>query len=71
MKILITSDFYYDFELIEADSVASAEKYIYACLNNKDLPQDITVLGSSNDMDIDEVLAQAEKILYLTDYIDD
>lgn len=71
MKILITSDFYYDFELIETDSVASAENYIYACLNNKDIPTNISVLGSSNDMDEDEVLRQADEILYLTEYLED
>lgn len=71
MKILITSDFYYDYELIETDSVASAEKYIYACLNNKDIPTNIFLLGSSNDMDTDEVLRQADEVLYLTEYLED
>ena len=67
MTILITSDFYTDFELIEVESDKDAENYIQACISNTELPQ-VTIIGSSDNLTSDEAIERADKIIYISDY---
>lgn len=70
MKVLVTSDFYSDFELIETDSIESAEQYIMAGIEGRELPQNITVISSSNGTSGEDAISQADKILYVSEYMD-
>lgn len=67
MKILIASDFFTDFELIEAPSREVAEEYILANFNYAEAPQ-VTILGSQDTMATEEATYQADTILYISDY---
>lgn len=67
MRILIASDFFTDFELIEAPSREVAEEYIIANLNNEEAPS-VEIIGSQDTMVTEEATYQADTILYISDY---
>lgn len=65
MKILITSDFYADFELIKATE-QNAIQYIKSEGANA---ENVTILGSSENLILEDAKADADKILFISDYM--
>lgn len=74
MKVLITSDFYSEYELYETDNLAGLENYVSLMVNGGDAnldPEQHKLLGSDNDFAICEVKEMADEFIYITDYIQD
>lgn len=66
MTFLITTSFYTSFELIQAQNEEQAREYIASVGSHND---NITILGSADDMTPEEARAQADKILYICNFI--
>ena len=66
MRILITTDFFYEFELIETDNAQNAINYIKS---NGEENENIKVLGFHDTLTTEEARKNADLILYITDYI--
>lgn len=67
MKILIASDFYYEYELIETNDPQNAVKYIRSDFQNA---ENVTVLGFHDTISKKNAIKQADLILFITDFIE-
>ena len=72
MKVLITSDFYSEYELYETNNLAGLKEYVSLMVNGIDAnldPEQYKLLGTDNNFAICEVKEMADEIIYITDYI--
>ena len=67
MKILIATDFFYEFELIETDNAQNAINYVKS---NGEENENIKVLGYHDTLATEEARKNADLTLYITDFID-
>lgn len=71
MKILVASDFYSEFELYETSDPNGLKDNIKRLINGEDV--DIskhTILGTHDTIDTQEAIAQADKIIYTSELMD-
>lgn len=67
MKVLISSDFYENFELIEVKKKADAFDYVVDCLEGNE-PKNFTLIASSDCMSSDDAREKADLILFTSDF---
>ena len=74
MKVLITSDFYSEYELYETNNLEGLKNYVSLMANGIDVnlnPEQHKLLGTDNNFAICEVKEMADEVIYITDYIHD
>ena len=74
MKVLITSDFYYEYELYETDDIDDLRETTRRMANGEDVSPDEskhTLLGTHDDYWLEDVKAEADEIIFISDLIDD
>lgn len=74
MKVLIASDFYSEYELYETDDLEDLIEVTRRMANGEDITPDEnkhTLLGSHDDYFLEDVKAEAEVTLFITDFIED
>ena len=73
MIVLLTSDFFADFELIETENIDKTKGRIKEALSGKDIQIDqyYTVIGSSDNMTTEEAQKAANEVIYLSDFEED
>lgn len=74
MKVLIASDFYYEYELYETDDLEDLIEVTRRCANGEEVFPDEskhTLLGSQDDYFLEDVKAEADATLFITDFIED
>ncbi len=72
MKVLITSDFYSEYELYETDNPTGLKNYVALMANGYDVdpdPKQYRLLGSDSDFTTCEAIEMADEIIYVSDYI--
>ena len=71
MKVMIASDFFYEWELYEADDLNRFKQYAKNLLNNKENLTEYRIIGSQDTMELSEAQEQADKIIYTSELMDD
>lgn len=74
MKILLASDFYYEYELYETSDPEALKTWIRDMMNGRFSKMDEAkhkLLGTQDDMDADEAQAAADEIIYDGDMYED
>lgn len=73
MIVLVTSDFFADFELIQTENIDKTKDRIKEALSGKDIQIDqyYTVIGSSDDTTTEEAQKAADEVIYLSDFEED
>jgi len=71
MIIMISSDFYGEYELIKATDAEAVREYARKAANgiDADLPADAEIIGSSDDITTDEAIQTADEIIFISDLI--
>ena len=71
MKVLITSDFYSEYELYETDNLAGLKNYVALMANGGDTeldPKQYKLLGTDDNITTEDVIKMADEIIYISDY---
>ena len=71
MKILITSDFYYEYELYETDDADGLKELVKRMINGEDItpdPAKYKFLGFHDDITTEEAIAAADEIIFTSDF---
>ena len=73
MIVLITSDFFAEYELIETENIDKTKERIKEALSGKDIQIDqyYTIIGSVDNMTTEEARNQADEIIYISDFEED
>lgn len=73
MIVLITSDFFAEYELIETENIEVTKERIKDYLSGKDIQIDpyYTIIGSMDDMTAEEAQKAADEVIYLSDFEED
>lgn len=74
MKVLIASDFYSEYELYETDDIDDLREVTRRMANGEDVSPDETkhtLLGSQDDYWLEDVQAEADETIFITDLIED
>jgi hypothetical protein len=72
MKVLVTADFYYEYELYETDDIDDLREVTRRMVNGEDVSPDETkhtLLGTHDDYWVDEAKAEADETIFITDLI--
>lgn len=71
MKVLITEDFYTDYELYETEDINELKDYISHMSNGESAELDETrhiLIGSQDDIDTETAIKEADEIIYISDF---
>ena len=70
MIVLLTSDFFAEYELIQTENIDKTKERIKDALSGKDMQIDqyYTIIGSMDDMTAEEAQAAADQVLYISDF---
>lgn len=74
MKILLASDFYYEYELYETNDPEALKSWMRDMMNGRFSKMDETkhkLLGSQDDLDLEEAQAAADEIISDSEMYDD
>ena len=73
MIVLLTSDFFADYELIETENIDKTRKKIKDLVSGKDIQIDqyYSIIGSVDNMTTQEAQAAADQVLYISDFEED
>ena len=73
MIVLLTSDFFADYELIETENIDETKKRIKDLVSGKDVKIDqyYSIIGSVDDMTAQDARNQADEIIYVSDFEED
>jgi len=73
MIVLLTSDFFADYELIETKNIDKTKERIKDLVNGKDIQIDqyYSIIGSVDNMTTQEAQAAADQVLYISDFEED
>ena len=69
MIVLVTSDFFAEYELIQTENIEVTKERIKDALSGKDIQIDqyYTVIGSVDNMEASEAREKADQIIYISD----
>ena len=69
MIVLVTSDFFAEYELIQTENIEITKERIKEALSGKDIQIDqyYTVIGSVDNMEASEAREKADQIIYISD----
>lgn len=69
MIVLVTSDFFAEYELIQTENIEVTKERIKDALSGKDIQIDqyYTVIGSVDNMTTEEARNQADEVIYISD----
>ena len=73
MKILVTGDFYSEYELYETNFIDDLKAWIKAALNGENKPLDSNkhkLIGSHDTICTDDAIKQADMTIYVADLMD-
>lgn len=71
MKVLITEDFYSNYELYETEDISELKDYVSLMANGKSAELDETrhiLVGSQDDIDTETAIKEADEIIYISDF---
>ena len=70
MILLVTSDFFADYELIETENIDETKKRIKDLVSGKDVKIDqyYSIIGSVDNMTAEDARNQADEIIYISDF---
>lgn len=70
MIVLVTSDFFADYELIETENIDETKKRIKDLVSGKDVKIDqyYSIIGSVDNMTAEDARNQADEIIYISDF---
>lgn len=73
MIVLLTSDFFADYELIETENIDKTKERIKDLVSGKDIQIDqyYSIIGSVDNMTTQEAQAAADQVLYISDFEED
>ena len=74
MKVLIASDFYSEYELYETDDIDDLREVTRRMANGENCAPDPSkhiLLGSQDDYWLEDVQAEADETIFITDLIED
>ena len=71
MKVLITSDFYGEYELWEAESLEDAKRYTAAMVKGLEAPEPGELIGTQDDILAADAIKAANEIIFIEDYMED
>ena len=73
MIVLLTSDFFADYELIETENIDKTKERIKDLVNGKEFQEDkyYSIIGSVDNIGSEEARNQADEILYISDFEED
>ena len=75
MKVLITSDFYSDFELYETEHLNGLKNWIaLSIVSDKPIdldPKQYKLIGNQDTMDTQDAIDQADETLFTSDFMED
>ena len=73
MIVLLTSDFFAEYELIETENIDKTKERIKDLINGKEIQEDeyYSIIGSVDNIESEEARNQADEIIYISDFEED